>query len=220
MEHRDSYGGGGVIRGGDTQWMTAGAGLVHSEMPTDAMLRDGGRLHGVQLWVNLPRADKRAEPRYQDLTGDQMTRFRNERGDAVVRLIAGDVAGQHGPGNTHTPIIYAHATLQPGAHLALDWPQEFNALVYVLSGDGRVGGENGQALHDGQVAALGAGDALVVEASADASEPLEVLLLGGKPIREPVFSYGPFVMNTKQEIIEALDDFEAGKMGSIPPRTN
>jgi redox-sensitive bicupin YhaK (pirin superfamily) len=220
MEHRDSYGGGGVIRGGDTQWMTAGAGLVHSEMPTDTMLRDGGRLHGVQLWVNLPRADKRAEPRYQDLTGDQMTRFRNERGDAVVRLIAGDVAGQHGPGNTHTPIIYAHATLQPGAHLALDWPHEFNALVYVLSGDGRVGGENGQPLHDGQVAALGAGDALVVDASADATEPLEVLLLGGKPIREPVFSYGPFVMNTKQEIIEALDDFEAGKMGSIPPRTS
>jgi len=220
MEHRDSYGGGGVIRGGDTQWMTAGAGLVHSEMPTEAMMRDGGRLHGVQLWVNLPRADKRAEPRYQDITADQLVLFRNERGDAVVRLIAGDVAGVHGPGNTHTPIIYAHATLQPGAHLALDWPKEFNALVYVLSGNGRVGGEGGKDLGDGQVAALGAGDAVVVDADASADAPLEVLLLGGQPIQEPVFSYGPFVMNTKQEIIEALDDFEAGKMGSIPPRTN
>jgi hypothetical protein len=144
--------------------------------------------------------------------------FRNDNGDAIVRLIAGDVAGVHGPGNTHTPIIYAHATLQPGAHLALDWPREFNALVYVLSGNGRVGGENGRAVGDGQVAALGAGGAVVVDADAPADAPLEVLLLGGRPIREPVFSYGPFVMNTKQEIIEALDDFEAGKMGSIPPR--
>ena len=220
MEHRDSYGGGGVIRGGDTQWMTAGAGLVHSEMPTEVMMRDGGRMHGVQLWVNLPRANKRAEPRYQDITGDELSLFRNERGDAIVRLIAGDLAGVHGPGNTHTPIIYAHATLQPGAHLALDWPREFNALVYVLSGSGRVGGESGQALDDGQVAALDIGDTVVVDADASADAPLEVLLLGGQPIREPVFSYGPFVMNTKQEIIEALDDFEAGKMGSIPPRTN
>jgi quercetin 2,3-dioxygenase len=217
MEHRDSYGGGGVLRGGDTQWMTAGSGLVHSEMPTEAMLRDGGRLHGVQLWVNLPRANKRAEPRYQDLTGDRLTLFRNESGDAIVRLIAGDLGGQHGPGNTYTPITYAHATLQPGAHLALDWPRGFNALVYVLSGRGRVGGEPGPAVDDGQVAALGAGDTVVVDADAGADAPLEVLLLGGEPIREPVVSYGPFVMNTKQEIIEALDDFEAGKMGSIPP---
>jgi redox-sensitive bicupin YhaK (pirin superfamily) len=207
MEHRDSYGGGGVIRGGDAQWMTAGAGLVHSEMPTEVMLRDGGRMHGVQLWVNLPRADKRAEPRYQDITGDQLSLFRNENGDALVRVIAGDLAGVHGPGNTHTPIIYAHATLQPGAHLALDWPREFNALVYVLSGRGRVGGANGQALADGQVAAFGAGDALVVDADASA-DSLEVLLLGGKPIKEPVFSYGPFVMNTKQEILSTLDEYE------------
>ncbi len=140
MEHRDSYGGGGVIRGGDTQWMTAGSGLVHSEMPTEKMMREGGLLHGVQIWVNLPKSDKRAEPRYQDITGDQLTLFRNDDGTAIVRLIAGDLAGQHGPGNTHTPIVLAHATLDPGAHLALDWPEKFNALVYVLSGAGRVGG--------------------------------------------------------------------------------
>jgi quercetin 2,3-dioxygenase len=208
MEHRDSYGGGGVIRGGDTQWMTAGAGLVHSEMPTEKMMREGGLLHGVQLWVNLPRADKRAEPRYQDITGDELALFRNAAGDVLVRLIAGDVAGVHGPGHTHTPIALAHATLQPGAHLALEWPREFNALVYVLSGAGRVGGADGQAVRSGQVAALGAGDVLVVDADAGAGEPLEVLLLGGKPIREPVFSYGPFVMNTKQEIISTLDEWE------------
>jgi len=218
VEHRDSYGGGGVIRGGDTQWMTAGSGLVHSEMPTEKMMREGGLSHGVQLWVNLPKSDKRAEPRYQDISGDQLTLFRNEDGTALVRLIAGDLAGQHGPGHTHTPIVIAHATLEPGAHLALDWPREFNALVYALSGAGRVGGRDGRELASGQVAVFGAGDAVVVDASSDAGEPLEVLLLGGKPIREPVVSYGPFVMNTKAEIVEAMDDFQAGKMGAIPPR--
>ncbi len=218
MEHRDSHGGGGVIRGGDTQWMTAGAGLVHSEMPTEKLMRDGGLLHGVQLWVNLPKTDKRAEPRYQDITGDRLALFRNDDGTAIVRLIAGDLAGQHGPGNTHTPIVLAHATLEPGAHLALDWPKEFNALVYALSGAGRVGGPDGHALASGQVAALGAGDVLVLDVHADQTEPFEVLLLGGRPLREPVFSYGPFVMNTKSEIIEAIDDFQAGKMGSIAPR--
>jgi redox-sensitive bicupin YhaK (pirin superfamily) len=218
VEHRDSYGGGGVIRGGDTQWMTAGSGLVHSEEPTEKMMREGGLSHGVQIWVNLPRSDKRAEPRYQDITGDKLTLFRNEDGTALVRLIAGDLGGLRGPGHTHTPIVIAHATLQPGAHLALDWPREFNAIVYALSGAGRVGGSDGQSLGSGQVAALGAGDALVVDADADATEPLEVLLLGGQPIREPIVSYGPFVMNTKAEIVEAMDDFQAGKMGSIPPR--
>jgi redox-sensitive bicupin YhaK (pirin superfamily) len=218
MEHRDSYGGGGVIHGGDTQWMTAGSGLVHSEMPTEKMMREGGLLHGVQIWVNLPRSDKRAEPRYQDITGDELTLFRNPDGDAIVRVIAGDVAGRHGPGNTHTPIVLAHATLEPGAHLALEWPHEFNALVYALSGSGRVGGPDGRALSSGQVAALGAGDIVVLDVHADQAEPFEVLLLGGRPIREPIVSYGPFVMNTKAEIIEAVDDFQSGKMGSIPPR--
>ena len=218
VEHRDSYGGGGVIRGGDTQWMTAGAGLVHSEMPTEKMMREGGLVHGVQLWVNLPRADKRAEPHYQDITGDQLALFQNADGNLLGRVIAGEVGGVKGPGNTHTPIALVHATLQPGAHLALEWPREFNALVYVLSGSGNVGGPDGPGVRAGQVAALGAGDVLIVDADTEAGEPLEVLLLGGKPLREPVFSYGPFVMNTKQEIIEAIDDFQAGRMGSIPPR--
>jgi len=218
MEHRDSHGGGGVIRGGDTQWMTAGAGLVHSEMPTETMMRDGGVLHGVQLWVNLPRAIKRAEPRYQDIVGEQLALFRNEDSTAVVRLIAGTVSGIKGPGDTHTPIALAHATLEPGAHLALAWPREFNALIYVLSGSGQVAGTDGRAVRSGQIAALGAGDVLVIDADPTVDEPLEVLLLGGRPIREPIVSYGPFVMNTKSEIIEAIDDFQAGRMGTIAPR--
>ena len=218
MEHRDSYGGGGVIRGGDTQWMTAGAGLVHSEMPTEKLMREGGLLHGVQIWVNLPKRDKRAEPRYQDITGDELTLFRNDDGTAIVRLIAGDLAGQHGPGNTHTPIVLAHATLEPGAHVALDWPKEFNALVYVLSGAGRVGGPDGRALSSGQVAALGAGDAVVLDVHADRPSRSTCCCSEASRSASRSFSYGPFVMNTKSEIIEAIDDFQAGKMGSIPPR--
>jgi hypothetical protein len=203
MEHRDSYGGGGVIRGGDTQWMTAGSGLVHSEMPTEKVMREGGLSHGVQLWVNLPRANKRAQPRYQDLTGDKLALFRNADGTAIVRVIAGDLAGVQGPGNTYTSIVLAHATLEPGAHVSLEWPHDFNALVYALSGSGRVGASRGESVRSGQIAALGAGDVVIVDADPDAGEPLEVLLLGGRPLREPVVSYGPFVMNTKAEPITA-----------------
>jgi quercetin 2,3-dioxygenase len=176
------------------------------------MLRTGGRLHGVQLWVNLPRADKWVAPRYQDLRGDQLVLLRNREGTALVRLIAGELAGHTGPGDTHTPIVYAHATLQPGARLALDWPREHNALVYVLSGEGRVGGEGGTTVPATHAAALGAGDTVVVDATG-AGEPLEVLLLGGRPLREPVVSYGPFVMSTKQEIIETIEEYNRDPAG-------
>jgi redox-sensitive bicupin YhaK (pirin superfamily) len=213
MEHRDSKGGGGVIRGGDTQWMTAGAGLIHSEMPTPEVLRDGGTLHGVQLWVNLPRRDKLATPRYQDLAGDSLTLLRDADGRVVLRLIAGDLAGARGPGNTHTPIVYAHATLEAGARLALDWPADFNALVYVLSGTGRAGAEL-TAVQEGQLAVFGRGETVVIESDTK----LDVLLLGGQPIREPIVWYGPFVMNTKQEILDTIDLYERGELGSIPAR--
>jgi redox-sensitive bicupin YhaK (pirin superfamily) len=213
MEHRDSRGGGGVIRGGDTQWMTAGAGLVHSEMPTPELLRDGGVLHGVQLWVNLPRRDKGATPRYQDLTGDRLTLLRTADGKGLVRLIAGELAGVRGPGSTHTPIVYAHATLEPGGHLALDWPSEFNALAYVLAGGGRFGADATTAV-EGQLAVFDRGESVVV----DADTTLDVLLLGGQPIREPIVWYGPFVMNTKQEILDTFDLYERGELGSIPTR--
>ena len=214
MEHRDSTGGGGLLRGGDTQWMTAGAGLVHSEEPTPAMLRDGGLMHGIQLWVNLPRADKLVPPRYQDLSGDKLTLARSRDGKTLLRLVAGELGGQTGPGSTHTPIVYAHATVEAGGKLALDWPAEYNGLVYVLSGAVRIGGDT-RVVGEHQLAVLGReGDAVVIEADAAA----DVLLLGGRPLHEPVAWYGPFVMNTKQEIVDSLELFERGELGSIPPR--
>jgi redox-sensitive bicupin YhaK (pirin superfamily) len=213
MEHRDSTGGGGLLRGGDTQWMTAGAGLVHSETPTAEMLRDGGLMHGFQLWVNLPRTDKLATPRYQDLTGDRLTLLRSADERALVRLVAGELDGHSGPGSTHTPIVYAHATIKAGGRLSLAWPDVFNALVYVVRGSVRVG-DDPRSVNAHQLAVLSReGDTVVVEAD----EESDVLLLGGRPLREPIAWYGPFVMNTKQEIIDAVDDFEAGRMGSITP---
>ncbi len=215
MEHRDSTGGGGVLRGGDTQWMTAGAGLVHSEMPTEAMLRDGGLSHGVQLWVNLPRADKLAPPRYQDLSGAKLTLARSADGKALLRLIAGSLGGQDGPGATHTPIVYAHATVEAGGRISLAWPAEDNALVYVWRGEVRVG-DDARVVGEHQLAVLGRdGETVVIEAD----ETAEVLLLGGRPLREPVAWYGPFVMNTKQELVESMELYERGELGSIPPRS-
>ena len=216
MEHRDSTGGGGLLRGGDTQWMTAGAGLVHSEEPTEAMLRDGGLMHGLQLWVNLPRADKLTPPRYQDLSGDKLTIARSHDDKVLLRLVAGDLGGQTGPGSTHTPIVYAHATIEAGGRLALDWPAEYNGLVYVLRGHVRVG-DDARSIGAQQLVVLGRdGDAVVLQAD----EPADVVLLGGLPLHEPVAWYGPFVMNTKQEIVDSLELFEKGELGSIPPKQN
>jgi redox-sensitive bicupin YhaK (pirin superfamily) len=167
----------------------------------------------LQLWVNLPRSDKFASPRYQDITGEKLTLVRSDDGRALVRLVAGDLGGHAGPGSTHTPIVYAHATLEPGGRLSLAWPDVFNALVYVLEGSVNVAGDT-RAVNAHQLAVLGReGDTVVIEAS----EHSEVLLLGGRPIREPVAWYGPFVMNTKQEVLDAIDDFEAGKLGEITP---
>jgi quercetin 2,3-dioxygenase len=215
MEHRDSTGGGGLLRGGDTQWMTAGSGLVHSETPTEEMLRDGGLMHGFQLWVNLPRADKLAPPRYQDLSGAKLTLARSADGRSLLRLIAGELGGQTGPGSTHTPIVYAHATIEAGGQLSLAWPGEYNALVYVVRGRVLVGGEARVVVEHQLVVLDCEGEAVVIEAD----EPADVLLLGGRPLREPVAWYGPFVMNTKREILDSVDLFEQGELGAIPPRT-
>jgi len=217
--HRDSTGGGGIIANGDTQWMTAGAGIVHSEMPPEKLVRTGGLFHGVQLWVNLPAAQKWIEPRYQDIEARDVTLLSNDDGSSLVRIIAGELAGHRGPGATHTPITYLHATIAPGSRLQLPWPRDFNALVYVLAGRGYAGVEQ-RPLDEGQLAEFGEGDALSIRA-ADA-QPVaskngwEVLVLGGFPIREQVARYGPFVMNTRAEIVQAVEDFNAGKMGTIP----
>ena len=217
--HQDSHGGGGLIADGATQWMTAGAGILHIETPPAELVESGGVFHGIQLWVNLPRRDKFTQPRYQSIEGSAVRLLSSADGGALVRLIAGDIDGWAGPGATHTPITLVHSTIEAGAQLNVAWPSEFNALVYVLSGRGTVGAA-GHPIQQGQLAVLGKGDRVTVAADSgqDAHrERMDVLLLGGKPIREPVFHYGPFVMNSKSEVIEALEDFNAGRFGTIPP---
>jgi len=218
FQHQDSIGGGGLIADGGTQWMTAGAGILHIERPPDSLVASGGLFHGIQLWVNLPAADKWVSPRYQDIKPQAVSLLSSPDGGALVRVIAGSVDGHPGPGVTHTPISMAHATLSPGARLVLPWPREFNALVYVLAGAGTVGpGE--RPVGSGELAVFGPGDAIVVaadRAQESRSPSMEVLVLGGRPIREPVAVYGPFVMNTKDELAQAFEDFQAGKLGTIP----
>ncbi|HEY6378838.1 MAG TPA: pirin family protein [Candidatus Dormibacteraeota bacterium] len=218
MQHRDSTGGGGVISNGDTQWMTAGGGILHIERPPEHLVLSGGLFHGIQLWVNLPAAKKWVAPRYQDIRGGEVALLASADGAALVRVIAGELAGHAGPGVTHTPITLVHATLTPGAQLRLPWPPDFNALVYGLSGQGAVGA-GGQPLAMGQLAVLGGGDAITVTAAATQESRVsgfDVLILGGLPIGEPVAHYGPFVMNTTEELAQALEDYRAGRMGTIP----
>jgi redox-sensitive bicupin YhaK (pirin superfamily) len=211
FDHQDSNGGGGTITNGDTQWMTAGQGILHIEAPPEHLVMSGGLFHGLQLWVNLPRAKKMSPPRYQDIRGKAAALLTTPDGGALIRVIAGSLAGHDGPGATHTPITITHVTLQPGAQLDLPWRPDFNALVYVLSGRGSVGARKDQ-IHMGQLAVLGAGDALRV----NATDVMELFIMGGEPIREPVAHYGPFVMNTRAELLQAFEDYQAGRLGVIP----
>ncbi|MEX2550999.1 MAG: pirin family protein [Nitriliruptoraceae bacterium] len=218
LQHQDSNGGGGLITDGDTQWMTAGSGMLHIEAPPEEIVVKGGLFHGFQLWVNLPKAQKWNAPRYQDLRGSDVALATSHDGGTLLRIIAGDVAGIRGPGSTSTPITLIHATLEPGARLRVPWPTGFNALAYVLNGTGTVGAEE-RPIGDGQLAVFGGGDGITLTAASTQSSrapKLDVLLLGGQPIREQVAWYGPFVMNTKAEVIQAFNDFEAGKLGRIP----
>ncbi len=218
FQHRDSTGGGGLISNGDTQWMTAGAGILHIERPPEELVASGGLFHGMQLWVNLPSALKGTAPRYQDIGASRVTLLTSHDGGALLRVIAGDVDGHAGPGVTHTPISLVHATVTAGAELVLPWNIDFNALVYVLSGQGFVGDDR-RPIQSGQLAVLGAGATITVAAATGGESrtpDLDVLVLGGQPIGEPVFAYGPFVMNTHAEIAQAFDDFRAGRLGTIP----
>ena len=216
--HQDSIGGGGVIQNGATQWMTAGSGILHIERPPDALIDSGGLFHGIQLWVNLPAKLKMTNPRYQDIEAESVSLLTNENGDAIIRVIAGSLGGIDGPGSTHTPIAIAHVTLLPGAQLSLPWNPAYNALTYVLAGQGTVGLER-TAIGEGEMAVHVDGDFLVLSAneSQDSrTRAFEVLILGGEPIREPVATYGPFVMNTRAELQQAFEDYEAGRLGQIP----
>ncbi|HRC40550.1 MAG: pirin family protein [Nostocoides sp.] len=220
--HQDSHGGGGRITNGDTQWMTAGAGLLHIETPPESLVLSGGLFHGLQLWVNLPRKDKFVTPRYQDLRADSTTLLTTHDGASLVRLIAGDVAGHRGPGSTHTPMTMIHATIAPGAELALPWRADFNALAYVMSGTGLLGASDAP-IGAGQAAVFGPGDALRIAAQDRpdnrGQRGLEVVLLGGQPIREPIAWAGPFVMNTRAEVLTAFEDYQKGAFGQALPHT-
>jgi quercetin 2,3-dioxygenase len=216
--HQDSIGGGGVIQNGATQWMTAGAGILHIERPPDALIDSGGLFHGIQLWVNLPAKLKMTNPRYQDIEAESVSLLTNENGDAIIRVIAGSLGGIDGPGSTHTPIAISHVSLMPGAQLSLPWNPAYNALTYVLAGQGTVGLDRSP-VETGQMAVHVDGDFLELSAneSQDSrTQAFEVLILGGEPIREPVATYGPFVMNTRAELQQAFEDYEAGRLGQIP----
>jgi hypothetical protein len=218
FEHNDSNGGGGVITNGDTQWMTAGSGILHIERPPEALVRSGGLFHGFQLWVNLPASQKWATPRYQDIRANEVALLSSPDGGALIRVIAGEIAGHKGPGSTYSPMTLVHATLSPRARLALPWRPDYNALVYVMNGQGTVGSA-GRPIVTGQLVVLGAGDMLTVAAAPgqeSRSPTLDVLILGGRPIHEPVAWLGPFVMNTRDEVMQAVADYQAGRLGSIP----
>ena len=216
--HQDSHGGGGTILEGGTQYMTAGDGILHIETPPAALVESGGLFHGIQLWINLPAAKKRISPKYQDLQGLDSALVTTDDGGAVVRVLAGEVDGHQGPGISHTPLAITHVTLAPGARAMIPWRSDFNALAYVLAGSGTVGAEQAP-FRTGQTAVLVDGDTVRLQADAvqeSRTNGMEVFLIGGVPLREPVVQYGPFVMNTKAEIQEAFDDFEAGRLGRVP----
>jgi redox-sensitive bicupin YhaK (pirin superfamily) len=198
--------------------MTAGSGLLHIETPPEELVLSGGLFHGLQLWVNLPKRDKMIAPKYQDIRGGSIKLLASEDGASLLRLIAGDLGPHQGPGSTHTPITMIHASVSPGAELVLPWRSDFNALAYGLAGRGHAGPED-RPFRMGQAVVFGNGESLRIRADEtqdSRSANLEVVLLGGRPIREPMMQYGPFVMNTHAELAQAFEDFQAGRLGTIP----
>ena len=219
FEHQDSNGGGGTITNGDTQWMTAGAGILHIEKPPEHLVVSGGLFHGIQLWVNLPKAEKWAPPRYQDLRATEVSLLASPDAGALVRVIAGEVAGHAGPGQTYTPMTMLHVTLAPGARSSCRGARTSTRSPTCSPGrvrpaprrsaglDRAAGGVRTRATRSGSRPSKG---------QESRSPELEVLVLGGRPIREPVAWYGPFVMNTRDELLQAFEDYQAGKLGTIP----
>lgn len=213
FEHRDSQGHSGKLAPGDVQWMTAGAGVIHSEMPEKGFARAGGRLHGFQLWVNLPRKDKMTKPRYQDIPTAKIPVAKDADGGVQVKVIAGESLGAKAVIDTRTPIMYLHFTLQPGAKVAQPVPQNYNAFAYVVGGKGFFGAEDKPAQRGQMVLFENDGSEISIGAPEETS--LDVLLIAGVPLDEPVARYGPFVMNTKEEVYQAIEDYRSGRMGSI-----
>ena len=215
MEHKDSRGHAGRLRAGDVQWMTAGAGVVHAEMPSREFARAGGRMHGFQLWVNLPQRDKMMKPRYQEIAGAQIPKASSADGLVTVNVIAGEALGRKAVIETRTPIIYLHYKIKPGGIAEQQVPTDYNAFAYVVEGEGLFGTESERAV-DGQMVLFAQdGDEVRIENPAAAKATLELLLIAGVPLNEPVARYGPFVMNTEREIQQAFEDYRLGRMGEI-----
>ena len=221
FEHKDSRGNSGKLGPGDIQWMTAGAGVVHSEMPDKEFLRSGGNLHGFQLWVNLPRSDKMIKPRYQDLPSSKIPVAQTEDGTVKAKVVAGEALGVHAVIETRTPILYVHFTLQPGAKIVQPIPNEYNSFAYIINGEAILGpavqtAKAGQMVifdNDGEEVVVA--NASIDNATSANKSALDILLIGGVPLNEPVERYGPFVMNTKEEILQAIEDYRNGQMGEI-----
>jgi len=214
LEHEDSAGHRGSLRSGDVQWMTAGAGIVHSEEPSRRVRAEGGRVHGFQIWVNLPARLKMTRPRYQEVAGARIPVAESPDGKARVRVIAGAALGAQAVIDTHTPIVFQDWTVDTGADVTVPLGAGQSALVYVFEGSARVG-DSGREVSDGQMALLGPGAAVRLRGPEAAGGHGRLLLLAGAPLGEPVARYGPFVMNTREEILQAFEDFRSGRMGEI-----
>jgi quercetin 2,3-dioxygenase len=215
MEHKDSNGHAGRLRAGDVQWMTAGAGVVHAEMPSAGFMRTGGRMHGFQLWVNLPRQDKMISPRYQEIPSARIPKATSADGLVSVTVVAGEAMGEKAIIETRTPLIYLHYRIEPGGVATQRVPHDYNAFAYVVDGAGLFGAEDERGA-DGQMVMFARdGDQVRIENQAAADAPLEVLLIAGAPLNEPIARYGPFVMNTEAEIHQAFEDYRRGRMGVI-----
>jgi quercetin 2,3-dioxygenase len=216
MEHKDSRGHAGRLTPGDVQWMTAGAGVIHSEMPSREFARDGGRMHGFQLWVNLPRRDKMTNPRYQEIPNSQIPKATSADGLVTVSVIAGEAMGKKAVIETRTPIIYLHYRIEPGGAVTQQVPGSYNGFAYVVEGEGLFGADARRAVKGQMVLLAQDGDEVRIENRGGAGAvALEVLLIAGVPLNEPVARYGPFVMNTQQEILQAIEDYRQGRMGAI-----
>jgi redox-sensitive bicupin YhaK (pirin superfamily) len=215
MEHKDSRGHAGRLRPGDVQWMTAGSGVIHAEMPSENFSRNGGRMHGFQLWVNLPQPDKMMNPRYQEIPGSQIPKATSADGLVTVSVIAGEAMGEKAVIETRTPIIYLHYRVSPGGLVTQQVPRAYNAFAYVVEGEGLFGAMRERA-GDGQMVMFAQdGDEIRIENPAAAKATLDVLLIAGVPLNEPIARYGPFVMNTAEEIHQAFEDFRSGRLGAI-----
>ncbi|HEY2964432.1 MAG TPA: pirin family protein [Pyrinomonadaceae bacterium] len=215
MEHKDSHGHAGKLTPGDVQWMTAGAGVIHSEMPSEKFQRSGGRLHGFQLWVNLPRKNKMMRPRYQEIPAANIPSASTDDGLVTVRVIAGEALGARAVIETVTPIMYLHFRIAPGGAVLQPVPGGYNAFAYIVSGEGLFGAEEELAPKQQMVMFAADGDEVFISNPAASAAPLELLLIAGVPLNEPVARYGPFVMNTREEIYQAVEDYRTGRMGVI-----